>query len=88
MYFNSAMISQAEARYGRPALLRLNTSNFKKAFGALFASGALVAVPVHEEALPGFPVYFGAMKKLAAGEATFNILGFVPNLTYMFVLML
>ncbi len=31
-----------------PALLRLNTSNFKKAFAALFASGALV--PVGERA--------------------------------------
>jgi 8-oxo-dGTP diphosphatase len=27
-----------------PSLLRLNTSNFKKAFGALFASGALVPI--------------------------------------------
>jgi 8-oxo-dGTP diphosphatase len=34
-----------------PALLRLNTSNFKKAFAALFASGALV--PVGQRATAG-----------------------------------
>ena len=34
-----------------PALLRLNTSNFKKAFAALFASGALV--PVGQRAAGG-----------------------------------
>lgn len=34
-----------------PALLRLNTSNFKKAFAALFASGALV--PVGKRAAAG-----------------------------------
>ncbi len=33
-----------------PAILRLNTSNFKKAFSALFASGALVAVGERAEA--------------------------------------
>src|SRR4051812_418756 len=33
-----------------PAILRLNTSNFKKAFGALFASGALVSVGQRAEA--------------------------------------
>ena len=36
-----------------PALLRLNTSNFKKAFAALFASGALA--PVGERAGSGRP---------------------------------
>src|SRR5881409_2344155 len=34
-----------------PAILRLNTSNFKKAFAALFASGALV--PVGQRATGG-----------------------------------
>ena len=34
-----------------PAILRLNTSNFKKAFAALFASGALV--PVGQRAAGG-----------------------------------
>ncbi len=33
-----------------PAILRLNTSNFKKAFSALFASGALVQVGQRAEA--------------------------------------
>lgn len=40
-------LPELRAVYGAildPALLRLNTSNFKKAFGALFASGALVPV--------------------------------------------
>jgi hypothetical protein len=47
-----------------------------------------VAVPVHEDAFLGSPVYFGAMKNVEEGETTFSILGFVPSLIYMFVLML
>lgn len=37
-----------------PSLLRLNTSNFKKGFSSLFASGALVSVG-HRAAAPGRP---------------------------------
>src|SRR5919108_1178302 len=42
--FTLPELRQVYAAILDPALLRLNTSNFKKAFGALFASGALVAV--------------------------------------------
>jgi 8-oxo-dGTP diphosphatase len=49
--FTLPELRQVYAAILDPALLRLNTGNFKKAFAALFASGALV--PLGQRALSG-----------------------------------
>ena len=51
-----------------PALLRLNTGNFKKAFAALFASGALVAVGQRAAARAGGPARRALSLPGAAGR--------------------
>ena len=50
--------------------------------------GTFVAMPVHDAAFLGSPLYVGAIKIVELGDTTRAMLGFTPNSAYMLWLML